>query len=341
MPELSILQEGNKLATIWYFDANFFQQFFPKLLISDGEDAQYSCWVHRWAALLQGSCLTISKTHVELGRVHYPPNQNAKSKSTWLKSLFSALQTSRWCPTGEAFELLQKQRLCHASMSVGDAVQIGRELHFVTLTGFVSLDTGVAAALLEGHIPANLDAYAMDESAVDEHTKDPKTSKKKKKQKGKGENTSSAVENGVHNGQGAVEEARKNRKGQEGKGKGYKEDRSWQKGYGNGYEEDSYWQDSFWQGNSWPSSPWQDAWWETSWHGNSWQANGWEDPPPRGGKGKKGKGKRIDDKVDEKGRGKGSKGDYGSKFDEKGRSKGGKGDKGRGKGGNKGKKSFG
>merc|ERR1712060_680305 len=68
-----------------------------------------------------------------------------------LKQLFAAMQASKWSPDGEARPLLIKQRLSHASMSIGDAVQIGAELFVAGLAGFVQIHDGVRL------LPANFD----------------------------------------------------------------------------------------------------------------------------------------------------------------------------------------
>jgi len=85
---------------------------------------------------------TIQSTHIEVGQVHCPLGKGGKQRLQWLKSLFAALQAPKWTPDGEARSLLIKRRLSHASMSIGDAVQIGSE-HFVAgLAGFVQVKEG-------------------------------------------------------------------------------------------------------------------------------------------------------------------------------------------------------
>jgi len=335
-PELSVLQEGNKLATIWYFNIDFFAKFFPKLFYySDVHQRQhnpdFSFWVVQWAMLLRDSCMTIEQTHTEVGKVHYPPNQKRREREKWLKSLFSALQTSKWTPNGEARKITQAQKLCHASMSVGDAVQLGGELYFVTLTGFFSIPEELALPILEGLIPADLGAYTVLEpddepSPTAKEQKKAKNKKPKGQGKGKEDNTNGHDENGVLNvkddgpevngikGQGG----RKNRKRPKGKGKDGNQDDSWKSQDDSWKNQDDSWQDNSWKENSWQDNAWHDNSWKenywSSWQDNSWQGNGWEEPPPKSGKGKRGKGGKSGGKVDDKVKGgKGGKGDNGAK----------------------------
>jgi len=134
--ELSILRAGNRRATLWYFTLDFLQQVWPLFLHADGSGLKM--WER---ALLERGC-TIQSTHIELGRVHCP-QKSGKSRSAWLQAVFSAMQASKWCPDGEAQQLLLKRRLSHASMSIGDAIQIGGELFVVGMSGFVAVKEGV------------------------------------------------------------------------------------------------------------------------------------------------------------------------------------------------------
>jgi len=130
--ELLPLRAGNRNATIWYFTLEFLQQLWPLFLSPDG--AGMKLWEH---ALLSRGC-TIQSTHIAVGQVHCP-QQNSKTRASWLKALFQAMQGSKWTPDGEARTLLAKRRLTHASMSIGDAVQIGAELYVVGLGGFIEI----------------------------------------------------------------------------------------------------------------------------------------------------------------------------------------------------------
>jgi len=134
--ELPILRAGNKRATIWYFTLEFLQQLWPLFLAPDPSGMKL--WER---ALLDRGC-TIQSTHIEVGQVHCPHGKEGKQRLQWLKSLFAALQASKWTPDGEARSLLIKRRLSHASMSIGDAVQIGSELFVAGLAGFVQVKEG-------------------------------------------------------------------------------------------------------------------------------------------------------------------------------------------------------
>lgn len=134
--DLPILKAGNKRATLWYFTLEFLQQLWPLFLAPDSSGLKL--WER---ALLDRGC-TIQSTHIEVGQVHCPHVKGGKQRQQWLKSLFSALQASKWTPDGEARSLLIKRRLSHASMSIGDAVQIGGELFVAGLVGFVQVKEG-------------------------------------------------------------------------------------------------------------------------------------------------------------------------------------------------------
>jgi len=134
--DLSILRAGNRRATLWYFTLEFLQQLWPLFLQPDGSGLKL--WER---ALLDRGC-TIQSTHIEVGQVHCPPGKGGKARAQWLKALFAAMQASKWTPDGEARSLLVKRRLTHASMSIGDAVQIGGELFVAGLAGFVAVKEG-------------------------------------------------------------------------------------------------------------------------------------------------------------------------------------------------------
>lgn len=130
-PDLTVLKAGNRRATLWYFTLDFLQQLWPFFLNPDGSGLKL------WERALIDRACTITSTHSELGQVHGPPK--GKSRTQWLKAVFSALQASQWCPDGEARQLLSEKRMTHASMSIGDAIQIGSELYVAGLGGFVSI----------------------------------------------------------------------------------------------------------------------------------------------------------------------------------------------------------
>lgn len=135
-PDLSILRAGNRRATLWYFTLEFLQQLWPLFLQPDGSGLKY--WER---ALLERGC-TIQSTHYEVGQVHSPHGKGSKGRGQWMKSLFAAMQAAKWTPDGEARSLLLKRHLSHASMSIGDAVQIGGELFVAGLEGFVAVKEG-------------------------------------------------------------------------------------------------------------------------------------------------------------------------------------------------------
>jgi hypothetical protein len=167
------------------------------------EDRGIQLWKH---ALLERSC-NIKSTHVEVGRVDCPSDKRGKGKVfAFLKSLFSSMQASKWSPNGESRTFLMKQRLTHASMSIGDCVQIGRDLYIVGSTGFVQIEE--AAALLP---PALEEDLLLDE--VEDST--PLEPKKGKKSKHKAKTNSYGDANDA---EGEHEGARK-----DGKGKGRKD----------------------------------------------------------------------------------------------------------------------
>lgn len=133
-PDLSVLQAGNRRATVWYFTLEFLQQLWPFFLQPDEWGLKY------WESMLVNRGVTIQSTHVEVGQVHC--EKKGKARKQWLNSLFAALQASKWTPEGEARALMAKRRLSHASMSIGDAVQVGGELFVAGLSGFVAVKEG-------------------------------------------------------------------------------------------------------------------------------------------------------------------------------------------------------
>lgn len=214
---LDLLKLGNKRATIWYFNKEFLEQICPLLVAGADEAAQaISMWKH---ALLERNC-NIMSTHTVLGQVHCPVNTSNKSKVyQWLKSLFASMQASKWCPNGECRTFLLNHRLIHASMSVGDCVQIGRELYFVGLSGFVPIEE--AEALL----PPPTEEDLLLEEVEEDSASPPSQSKKGKKgkHKAKAENHNADVADGEHEGGRKEGKSKGKGKGKEGKGKG-KED---------------------------------------------------------------------------------------------------------------------
>jgi len=129
-----ILRAGNRRVTLWYFTLEFLQQMWPAFLNPNG-------WgVKAWEQALRERQCNIQSTHVAVGRVHGPPIKSAKQRGQWLKTLFGAMQAAKWTPDGEARQLLIKQRLSHASMAIGDCVQIGKSrLYVAGLTGFIAV----------------------------------------------------------------------------------------------------------------------------------------------------------------------------------------------------------
>jgi len=134
--DLSLLAAGNKKATLWYFTLEFLQQLWPLFLQPDG--AGLKLWEQ---ALLDRGC-TIQSTHIKVGQVNYPCGTNTKSRGKWLTGVFAAMQASKWTPDGEARSLLAEKRLTHASMSIGDAIQVGRKLYVAGLSGFIRIKEG-------------------------------------------------------------------------------------------------------------------------------------------------------------------------------------------------------
>eukprot|EP00928_Gymnodinium_smaydae_P090259 TRINITY_DN74086_c0_g1_i1.p1 TRINITY_DN74086_c0_g1~~TRINITY_DN74086_c0_g1_i1.p1 ORF type:complete len:520 (+),score=132.45 TRINITY_DN74086_c0_g1_i1:140-1699(+) len=129
-PELKILSAGNRRATLWYFTLEFLQQIWPQFLRPD--NAGLMMWER---ALLERNC-TIKSTHVDIGRVHCP-HTGGKALAAWMKALFAAMQVTEWSPAGEARQFLAHRRASHASMSIGDCIQVGNDLFVVTVHGFL------------------------------------------------------------------------------------------------------------------------------------------------------------------------------------------------------------
>merc|ERR1712113_978841 len=134
------------------------------------------------------------------------------------------MQVSKWSPNGEARPLLMKQRLSHASMSIGDAVQIGRELFIAGLAGLVRIQEGTrllppASELDEAELDGQDEEDATDdEKDVEENGKkvsnynSVRSGKRGKGQKGKWKNEDDGGEGGGCGGS--------RKKGGKGKGKG-------------------------------------------------------------------------------------------------------------------------
>lgn len=205
-PDLSVLKSGNRRATLWYFTLEFLQQLWPFFLRPDSGGMKF--WE---SALLERGC-TIEYTHVEVGQVNCP-QKAGKPRTQWLKDLFRALQASKWCPDGEARALVLKRRLTHASMSIGDAVQIGKELWVAGLEGFVSIKEAVRL------LPPSLDPENDDEEPVEPTPSKPS---KKKAKNGKGESKGNGKSEGEKDSKGddAKDGAGRNGRGRGRKGRG-------------------------------------------------------------------------------------------------------------------------
>lgn len=212
--DLSVLRAGNRRATIWFFTMEFLQQLWPCFLAPDGSG------IHIWErALLERSC-TIQSTHVEVGRVHVPHGKG-KKRMEWLKVLFAALQTSRWTPNGEARTLLAKRRASHASMSIGDAVQVDGQLFVAGLDGFRLMQQS-ELLLGENLLPTGWTQQGSEEDEEESEEPEQATASggKGHRKKGGGEED----ENGLKDSAGRRSKGGKNAKGKgKGKGKGGKE----------------------------------------------------------------------------------------------------------------------
>lgn len=210
---------GNARATIWYFSLEFLSQCWPFFLQQDGTPPGHT-GLQLWErALLERRC-TIQSTHVEVGRVHCDA-KNAKTKQTWLKGIFAAMQASNWSPDGEARGLMMKKKLTHTSMSIGDAVQIGSELYVAGIDGFVAVKDAKALLPLRAE-EDDQDGDNNDDDDVQEETprrSEEPTGKKKKRKKNKGKGAAGGGEGGQDS--AANGEARPaEEKGGKAKGKG-------------------------------------------------------------------------------------------------------------------------
>jgi len=178
--DLPNLRTGNRRAVIWYFTLEFLQQLWPLFLSPDGSG------IKLWERALLDRACNIQSTHTEVGRVHC--SSKGKNREAWLKALFSDMQGCKWCPDGEAQKLLVSKRLTHASMSIGDAVQIGSELYIVGLTGFMPVQEAVHL------LPAGFEVDVQDETGSEEEVEEelpsppaePKPKAKQKNKKAKG-----------------------------------------------------------------------------------------------------------------------------------------------------------
>jgi len=212
--DMSILRTGNHRATLWYFSLDFLQQLWPTFLTGSG----MQIWER---ALIERGC-TIQSTHTEVGQVHAPPK--GKSRTDWLKALFAAMQASKWTPDGEARSLLVKRRLSHASMSIGDAIQIGGELWMVGLEGFKAVKQADARLILPaGSVLEDDEVEEEEEESAPPSDVGAVKAKKKKKKKGSGGNgggEAEATENGAGKGSGKDKGKGKGKgKGEKGEGK--------------------------------------------------------------------------------------------------------------------------
>mmetsp|Transcript_31203 Transcript_31203/g.79447 ORF Transcript_31203/g.79447 Transcript_31203/m.79447 type:complete len:360 (-) Transcript_31203:134-1213(-) len=164
--DMALLSLGNRRATIWYFTLEFLQQLWPHFLNTD--ESGVKLWER---ALLDRGC-NIQSTHIEVGQVNYPQAKNAKARTQWLKAVFSSMQASKWTPNGEARALLVKRRLSHASMSIGDAIQIGSELFVAGLDGFVAVSES------ERLVPPNYEPNEGPTPSIEEPSETPPSKKK-------------------------------------------------------------------------------------------------------------------------------------------------------------------
>lgn len=210
--ELPVLRAGNKRATIWYFTLEFLQQLWPLFLAPDSSGMKL--WER---ALLDRGC-TIQSTHIEVGQVHCPPGKGGKQRLQWLKSLFTALQASKWTPDGEARSLLIKRRLSHASMSIGDAVQIGGELYVAGLVGFVQVKEG------DRLLPPNFEPE-NEEPEPSSTSGKAAANKKESSKEGSSKDEGGTEEGGKETKGGGRKKKNKADKGAKGRGKGEGKDR--------------------------------------------------------------------------------------------------------------------
>lgn len=105
---------------IWYIKTKFFRDFV----------------FNTTAALIQrailGKAVTLEvlyETHTLLGEII----------ETDLEKIFDIMQGENWSPEGEAKGLIVKLNLSHASMSVGDIIEIGNEIWMVDNFSFKKL----------------------------------------------------------------------------------------------------------------------------------------------------------------------------------------------------------
>lgn len=56
------------------------------------------------------------------------------------EDIYDVMQGENWSPLGEARDLIEKKRLCHTSMSVGDVVRVNDQYMFVDMCGFKNLN---------------------------------------------------------------------------------------------------------------------------------------------------------------------------------------------------------
>jgi len=227
-PDLAVLRAGNQRAIIWYFTQGFCADLFPCFLCPD------EIGLKRWVRALLESNFTIESTHVEVGRVHLPPEalKGDKGRAQWLKSLLTAMQASKWSPAGEARGLQVKRRLSHVSMSIGDVVQIGRHLFAACLDGFVHVQES-DRLLPQGFEAGDEDILEFGDLADELPSKAPKKkggSKHAGAQEGAGDDSKGGQGQGARKGKGGGGDggepgtARGGKKGK-GKGKGKGKDR--------------------------------------------------------------------------------------------------------------------
>lgn len=75
------------------------------------------------------SSATLSNTHVLLGKI----------KETNLNEIYTLMQGEFWSPNGEARQLIQRLKLTHTSMSIGDIIKVGNNLIMVDERGFATI----------------------------------------------------------------------------------------------------------------------------------------------------------------------------------------------------------
>jgi len=136
MPEKlkSVLQDGNGLASIWYFNIDFLERIWPLFLQGETPGPM------TWRRTLLDIGRNIETTHVRLGRVHCPVEKRGRARTQWLENLFAALQFPVWSPRGECSKMVHDRGLSHASMAIGDAVVIGTQIYVVARDGFLEIE---------------------------------------------------------------------------------------------------------------------------------------------------------------------------------------------------------